>query len=102
MLGVRGGVDLLALVVLVYLVLLGDLHGGHDLTGLFAYQRHFFAVLDALGLSLGGGAGDGDGPEGAVCHLELGAYAFPVVVAHEALKRGEPAYAHHNKVAHLA
>ncbi len=101
MLEIGSGVDLLALILFIDLVLLGHLHGGHDLAALFGDKGDLFAVLDAVGLALGSGEGDRNRPESAVGHFVLSANAFPVVFAHEAFERSETADAHHDKVTDL-
>ena len=98
MLGVGGAEDVLALELLVDLVRLGHLHGGHDLVRLFRQKSDFGPGSDLLILR----HRDRNGPEDAVGHLHVFADALPVVVAHEAFERREAADTQHDEVAGLA
>ena len=84
--------DLLAFPFLVDGVFFGDLHGAHHFLGLFIHQEDFLADLDAVGLALVGGQGDGDGPEDAVGQGHfVGAGTFPLGLIHEAFQGSEAA-----------
>ena len=99
---VGGLVDHHALVRLVDAVLLGHLHGGHDLAGLAVHQGDIRAFLDAVRGELVGRERDRDRPEQAVGHLHAVAHALPVGLGHEAGERGEAADAEHDDVADFA
>ena len=98
---VRRPEHLLALVLLVDRVLLGDLHGAHDGFGLDIPQRHLVADGNGPGKVLLGGQGDGNRPEKSILagHAVRLAAAMPVLAPHETIQGSERANAHHDEVA---
>ena len=90
-----------ALVRLVDGVFFGDAHGRQNAAIIRIEQGNVAAGFDQICASVVDGKGNGDRPEQAVGHFHPGANALPVGIGHEAIKRGEAAYAHHDKVALL-
>src|SRR5580698_10582441 len=104
MLRVIGPEHLLALKLLIDRVLLVHFHDSHEHIILCVPQGHFFALADGFRQGLVRRERDRDWPEQTVLagQLVVVAATFPVVLAHESIKRSESADPHHDQIAGFA